>query len=241
MIELVAVTTGLSEESTSLRLAEKMLRSAAHALESRGAEVHTAHINLRTLAGSLADFVVTGIPSAALEEAFGAVSRAAAIITVAPVYKAAPAGIHTLFWQLVDDASLVGVPVLIGSTGGTARHSLAAEAALRPVISYLKGYALPTAVFAATDDWAVGSQGALDRRIATATAELAELTTALNPSASASAQAGAPDAPYAGPAEEQGRSAIAPRGLGERARAERGRDPFDPDAVVPFAELLRAT
>ena len=189
MMEIVAVSTGLSEDSTTSRLADRMLRSAEDALATRGAEVTTTHINVRHLAKALVDLTVSGFPAPELEEAFAAVKRASAVITVAPVYKAAPAGIHTLFWQLVDDASLAGTPVLLGTTGGTPRHSLAAESTLRPMIAYLKGYALPTSVFAATDDWGSGEQAGLDRRITQASDELAELALALNPNAAGSPSA----------------------------------------------------
>ncbi|HLS34452.1 MAG TPA: NAD(P)H-dependent oxidoreductase, partial [Brevibacterium sp.] len=251
-------------------LTERMLASAQAALEAAGASVRTTHLNVRHLAKALTDLTVSGFPAPELEDAFAAVSRASAVITVAPVYKGAPAGIHTLFWQLVDDASLAGTPVLLGATGGTPRHSLAIESTLRPMVSYLKGYALPTAVFAATDDWAGGAQSGLDARIQDATAQLAELTLALNPGAVASGAAEAAPAeapvgpaeesprvtrtqglegtsaadgfnrsiPYAGPAEESGKSAITPSGLGERARAQRGRDEFDPEQITPFADLL---
>ena len=279
MIEIVAVSTGLSEDSTTTRLAQRMLSSAEGAFAARGAEVTTTHINVRALAKALVDLTVSGFPARELDEAFAAVKRASAVITVAPVYKAAPAGIHTLFWQLIDDASLAGTPVLLGGTGGTPRHSLAAESTLRPMIAYLKGYALPTSVFAATDDWGGGEQAGLDRRITQATDELAELALALNPASvgtredtAAEADPGtqptgtpavgasvagaqstdshptdasttesddyARDIPYAGPADESGKSAITPRGLGDRARDERARDEFDPASVTPFSLLL---
>ena len=108
MIEIVAVSTGLSEDSTTTRLTERMLASAQTALEDAGATVSTTHLNVRHLAKALTELTVSGFPAPQLEEAFAAVARASAVITVAPVYKGAPAGIHTLFWQLVDDASLAG-------------------------------------------------------------------------------------------------------------------------------------
>jgi NAD(P)H-dependent FMN reductase len=47
--------------------------------------------------------------------------------------------------------------VLIAATGGTARHSLALEHAIRPLFTYLRAVTVPTAVFAAAEDW--GSAG----------------------------------------------------------------------------------
>ncbi len=54
---------------------------------------------------------------------------------------------------MVDKDALADKPVLIAATGGTARHSLALEHALRPMFAYLRAVVVPTAVFAASEDW----------------------------------------------------------------------------------------
>lgn len=70
-----------------------------------------------------------------------------------------------------------GKPVPIGATAGTARHSLALDHAVRPLFTYLRAMVIPTAVFAASEDW--GGNGGDDRslaeRIGPATGELADL------------------------------------------------------------------
>jgi FMN reductase len=68
---------------------------------------------------------------------------------------------------------LAGKPVLMGATGGTARHSLALEYALRPLFSYLRSVVVPTGVYAAPEDW--GSDAQLSDRVDRAAAELADL------------------------------------------------------------------
>jgi FMN reductase len=45
------------------------------------------------------------------------------------------------------------MPVAIGATGGTPRHSLALEHAVRPLFTYLGADVVPTGVFAAAEDW----------------------------------------------------------------------------------------
>jgi FMN reductase len=67
--------------------------------------------------------------------------------------------------------------VVIAATGGTARHSLALDHALRPLFSYLHAVVAPTAVFAASADWgtASGDGDALRERIERAAGELADL------------------------------------------------------------------
>ena len=76
------------------------------------------------------------------------------------------------FFDLVDAEALTGKPVLIAATGGTARHSLALEHALRPMFAYLHAVVAPTAVYAASEDWASGELAA---RVDRAAGELADL------------------------------------------------------------------
>ena len=67
-----------------------------------------------------------------------------------------------------------GRPVLMGATGGTARHSLAIDNAMLPMFFYLKATVAATAVFAATDDWGSADAG-LPARIAEAGRGFADL------------------------------------------------------------------
>ena len=229
-MNIVAVTTSLSEDSTTLKLTNRILGQAASAGGSAGIDVTTEVINVRSLAAALTDMTLIGFRSEALETAFATIAAADAIVTVAPVYKAAPVGLHTLFWQLVDDKALSRKPVLIASTGGTARHSLAGDAVLRPMLSYLKGIVVPTTVFAATDDWGTVAGGrALTARIRQAGEELVSLTAAIS-------GAGNDDlAEVAGPDPRDRAGAGAAPG----SSANRGIvDEFDPANVTPFAQLL---
>jgi FMN reductase len=68
------------------------------------------------------------------------------------------------------------MPTLIAATGGTARHSLALEHALRPLFAYLNAATVATSVFAAAEDWGtagVAADGSLVERIDRAAGELA--------------------------------------------------------------------
>ena len=54
-----------------------------------------------------------------------------------------------MFFDVLEAKALAGKPVLIAATGGTARHSLMLEFAMRPLFAYLRTIVVPTAVFAA--------------------------------------------------------------------------------------------
>lgn len=75
----------------------------------------------------------TGFPSASLAQAIDAVTSADGLIAVTPVFSASYSGLFKSFFDVIDNDALTGKPVLAAATGGTARHSLALEHALRPV------------------------------------------------------------------------------------------------------------
>ncbi|WP_241563520.1 NAD(P)H-dependent oxidoreductase [Streptomyces sp. E1N211] len=98
-------------------------------------------------------------------EAFDAVSGADALIVVTPVFSASYSGLFKSFFDALsstDSEALTGMPVLIAATGGSARHSLVLDHALRPLFSYLRAVVVPTGVYAASEDW--GAEG-LDARM----------------------------------------------------------------------------
>ena len=59
--------------------------------------------------------------------------------------------------------------------GGTARHSLAIDHALRPLFAHLGALVAPVAVFAASEDWGSVDAGRLGERIERAGAAFAGL------------------------------------------------------------------
>jgi FMN reductase len=103
-----------------------------------------------------------------------AVTAADGLIAVTPIFTTSYSGLFKTFFDVLDRDSLEGKPVLLGATGGTARHSLAIDYALRPLFAYLRTTVAPTAVYAASEDWGSG-ESALPDRIARAGAELAAL------------------------------------------------------------------
>jgi FMN reductase len=171
---IAVVSAGLSQPSATRLLADKLAAATMGHLAG-GTEVIT--IELRDLAHDIVNALLTGFPAPALREAIGQVLRADALIAVTPLYSGSYNGLFKSFFDVLDPGALAGKPVLIGATGGTARHSLALEHAIRPLFTYLQALTVPTAVFAATEDWgaAGGAGGALTERIGRAGAELAAL------------------------------------------------------------------
>lgn len=188
---IVVVSAGLGQPSSTRLLADQL---AAATVEGLPAGTQIITIDLRELAHDIVDHLLTGFPSPALGEAIGQLLRANGVIAVTPLYNGSYNGLFKSFFDVLDPEALVGKPVLIAATGGTARHSLALEHAVRPLFSYLRAVTVPTAVFAATEDWgsASGSGGALTARIERAGVELAALIGRSQPTAPADPYASVP-------------------------------------------------
>ncbi|MFI6861348.1 FMN reductase [Streptomyces sp. NPDC050421] len=180
-LRIVAVSAGLSSPSSTRLLADRLTAATRERLENeqdRAVEVRV--IELRDLAVDIAGNLVSGFPSATLEEAIGAVTGADGLIAVTPVFTASYSGLFKSFFDLVENTALTGKPVVVAATGGTARHSLVLEHAMRPLFAYLRAVTLPTSVYAASEDW--GSSGdeyteGLPARIRRAGGELAQAIT----------------------------------------------------------------
>ena len=98
-------------------------------------------------------------------------------------------------FDVLDPSALEGRPTLIAATAGTPRHSLALEHAVRPLFTYLRAVTVPTAVFAAPEDWAGGGgvDAALAGRIERAAGELVSLLAPRSGAASRPAAASSAD------------------------------------------------
>ncbi|MEU6092046.1 FMN reductase [Streptomyces sp. NPDC047085] len=175
-MKLVVVSAGLSTPSSTRLLADRLAEAARADLAAAGHEVQTEVIELRELAVAVANHLVTGFPPPQLASAIDAVTGADGLIAVTPVFTASYSGLFKSFFDLIDPDALTGTPVLIAATGGTARHSLVLEHALRPLFAYLRAGVVPTAVYAASEDWGSGGDDyteGLPARIQRAAGELA--------------------------------------------------------------------
>ena len=172
---LVVVSAGLSQPSATRLLADRLSAAVEQHLRDAGIEPHLEVIELRDHAQDLTNHLLTGFPSPRLQAAIDAVLAADGLIAVTPIFSASYSGLFKMFFDLVERDGFAGKPVLIAATGGTARHSLALEHALRPLFAYLNAAVVATGVYAATEDWGrsgVAEEGSLVQRIDRAAREL---------------------------------------------------------------------
>jgi FMN reductase len=172
---IAVVTAGLGEPSSTRLLADRLAAATDRALRLHGEQVRIEVVELRNLAHAVTDNLLTGFPSGELAEAVEVVREADALVAVTPIFSASYSGLFKTFFDVLEDGTLEGKPVLLGATAGTARHSLALEFALRPLFAHLRARVVPTAVFAASEDFgSAGPTGSLSERVERAARELAE-------------------------------------------------------------------
>jgi len=214
---IAVISAGLSQPSSTRLLADQLAEATRRAA---GQRIDVVNIELRELAHDITNNLLTGFPSAALQQAIDAVTTANGVIAVTPVFSASFSGLFKSFFDIIDRDSLIGKPVLMAATGGSARHSLVLEYALRPLFAYLRATIVPTGVFAATDDFGSDEAGrSLADRVHRAGAELVALMGLM----------ATPSGRVVTEAE------ISP-GPAQPGRPAREPDPFE--SFVPFDELL---
>lgn len=168
MTRILVISAGLSQPSSTRLLADRL---AAATRTGLGTDATIETVELRDYAHDITDNLLSGFAGERLRPVLGAVDAADGLILVTPTFTASYSGLFKSFMDIVETDSLHGKPVLLAATGGTERHSLVLEHALRPLLSYLRAAIVPTAVYAASADW--GNDTDLNDRITRAAAELA--------------------------------------------------------------------
>ncbi|MDQ0930140.1 FMN reductase [Streptomyces turgidiscabies] len=171
-MKLVVVSAGLSVPSSTRLLADRLAAAV-----DRQTDVGIRVVELRELAVEIAHNLTNGFPGRKLADALEAVTGADGLIVVTPVFSASYSGLFKSFFDVLEKDALTGKPVLVAATGGSARHSLVLEHAMRPLFAYLRAVVVPTAVYAASEDW--GAEG-LPERIERAAGELTALMSGLS-------------------------------------------------------------
>jgi FMN reductase len=159
--KLAIISGGLREPSSTRLLADRITAAVRAALTEKGLTTEASVIELRRLGRAIMDTLLTGFAPPELESVFDTVADADGVIAVTPAFNASFSGLFKSFFDVLPEETLSDMPVLIAATGGTERHSLVLEHALRPMFSYLHAIVSPTAVYAATDDFGA-QQGSVD-------------------------------------------------------------------------------
>jgi FMN reductase len=180
---ITVLSAGLGVPSSSRLLADQLAAAAEHELADAGYQVTVDVVELRDLAVDIANNFVTGYAAPRLAEVIAGVEAADGIIAVSPVFSASYSGLFKSFIDVLDPKSLEGKAVLLGATGGTDRHQMVLDYAMRPLFTYLRTRIAATAVFAGPQDWGNTDDGAssLSERVQRAASEFVAMLKGAQP------------------------------------------------------------
>lgn len=238
---VVVISAGLGVPSSTRMLADQMGADVLSRLSAMGIDAALDVIDLRDYATDIAHNMISGYAGPALAKVVKRVEAADAMIAVTPTFSASYSGLFKSFFDVLDPKFLDGMPVLFGATGGSPRHSLVLDTAIRPLFSYLRANTMRTAVYASPEDWGGSGTNTLERRIGQGAGELAEVlargvaAVAALPGTTAAGSSAAPSRP-AGPASADG-----PRVVMVDHRDKRAQRELQDMTSLPFEELLAQT
>lgn len=150
---LVVVNAGVSDPSSTRLLADRAAQRVVSLAAERGHEVLVKTLDLRELLPELPAALSSQLLGKKFTAAVEALAQADAVVAAAPVYKAGASGLFTSFFQVLDNDLLIGKPVILAATAGTARHALVVDQEMRSLFAYLRTLPVPTSLFASTEDW----------------------------------------------------------------------------------------
>lgn len=150
---IVAVTAGLGNPSSSRLLTDAIVNKIQQDLKLEGITPKVTVYELREYAVDIAHNMTNGFASPRLATVIKDVENSHLLVAVTPVFTAGMSGLFKSFFDVLDNKALTGKPVIVGATGGSVRHSLVIDYAMKPMFSYLKADVLPTSIFAAPEDW----------------------------------------------------------------------------------------
>ncbi|MGI5218688.1 CE1759 family FMN reductase [Nocardia sp. CA-290969] len=166
---LVVVSGGTSNPSSTRMLADRISARVGAVAGRRGAPVTVTVIDLRELATEITTALVSQLMGPKMTAAIDTLAAADGLVVAAPVYKAAPSGLLTSFFHVLDNDLLIAKPVILAATAGTSRHALVVDEQMRALFAFLRTMTVPTSLFAASEDW---NDTDLNKRIDRAALEL---------------------------------------------------------------------
>ncbi|MER5770866.1 FMN reductase [Streptomyces sp. NPDC001985] len=147
-LRVVAVVGSLRSPSKTTALVELMLDTLA---ARTGTEARL--IELHTLGPAVTGAVEREQAGPEAEEALRAVEEADLVIAATPVFRGSYTGLFKHFFDLVDQYGLAAKPVLLAATGGSDRHALVIDHAMRPLFAFLQAWTAPAGVYLSSGDF----------------------------------------------------------------------------------------
>lgn len=150
---IVVISAGHAAASSTARLGQAIGDAARDALTREGVAACVEHLEVRRFAGAVVRALVDSVREDVILDAMEAIQRADALVVVTPTVNASFSGLLKSFLDVLPPHALRSVPTAIAATGGTTRHTLVLDQAVRPMLGYQRAVVLPSCLYATADEW----------------------------------------------------------------------------------------
>jgi FMN reductase len=116
-------------------------------------EIDAEIIEIHTLNPGLGAALERGQLDTRAEAAVRKVETADLIIAATPVFRGSYTGLFKHFFDFVDQYALAGKPVMLLATGGSDRHAMVIDQAIRPLFGFFQAWTGPMGVYLSAGDF----------------------------------------------------------------------------------------
>ncbi len=147
-LQVVVVNGSPSRPSTTMGLTAVVLDTLAGMLP-----IETSQVDVYRLGHGFTDATARDNVPPEVEAVLRRVEAADLLVAAVPVYRGSYPGMFKHFFDLVDQYALANKPVLLAATGGSDRHALVLEHAMRPLFAFFQAMTVPVAFYATSGDF----------------------------------------------------------------------------------------
>ncbi|ARQ68455.1 NAD(P)H-dependent oxidoreductase [Streptomyces marincola] len=148
ILHVVVVNGSPNERSRTMGLAD-LVTSRLDALLP--VELH--RVDVYRLGRSFTGATARADVSPEVDNQIRLVEEADVVVAATPVFRASYSGMFKHFFDFVDQYGLVNKPVILVATGGSDRHALVIEHALRPLFGFFQAATAPVGFYAKSGDF----------------------------------------------------------------------------------------
>lgn len=150
---LTVVNAGISEPSSTFRLADEIAQKTTAYMGKQGKKVVVTTVTLKDYADDIAEASISFKPSERLAKAIETVTSSDGLIAASPIYKASYSGLFKAFWDLVEQDAIANMPVVLAATGGSDRHALVPDVVMRGLFAFFRAVPAATSLMATKEDF----------------------------------------------------------------------------------------
>lgn len=148
VLDVVVVNGSPNERSRTAALAHLVTGRLAELVPSRVRRVDVYRLGPGFTGASSRDDVPPDV-----EAELRSVERADVVVAATPVFRGSYSGMFKHFFDLVDQYALANTPVILAATGGSDRHALVIEHALRPLFGFFQADVAPVGFYVSAGDF----------------------------------------------------------------------------------------